>query len=77
MEDSEAEVMHRIDVLWVAARCYKGHTWGRSDGEYFVNAMSDLDSDISQWSQKQSAEPISHTEEDWDEDVHRMEMTEV
>ncbi len=27
--------------------------------------------------QKQHAEPISHTGEDWDEDMHRMEMTEA
>ncbi|MCP4606547.1 MAG: hypothetical protein GY847_39575, partial [Proteobacteria bacterium] len=44
------QAAHRmVDVHWIAARRYRGDTWGRSDGDYFVSATPDPDSSIGQW----------------------------
>ncbi len=45
--DQSAHCM--VDVLWIAARRFRGDTWGWSDSNFFVNATPDPDSTIGQW----------------------------
>ncbi len=47
--DIDQSAYRMVDVQWIAARQYRGDTWGRSDGDYLVNATPDPDSCIGQW----------------------------
>ncbi len=47
--DIDQEAHRMVDVLWIAAQRYRCNSWGRSDGDYFVNTTPDPSSTISQW----------------------------